>query len=257
MPYHLGFEPDALPTPAPTLAFLSGDPARAGEIARRELSDVTQLSDHRGLHAYLGLLDGVAVLSATSGMGAPSASIIANELVQIGIRTIIRVGTTGSIQPDLPAGSVVISSASLCRQGAADDIAPPEFPAAADPFVTVALAAAANELGVVHRVGVTASVDTFYEGQERSESSANPHLLRRLQGITEEYRHLGVLNYEMESGTLFKLGLVYGVAVGCVCAVVAHRTASELVDPVALQQAQLDAIRVAAGGARRLLIGAS
>lgn len=257
MPYHLGFDVEALPAPRPTLAFLSGDPARAGEIARRELTDVVLLSDHRGLDSYLGLLDGTPVISATSGMGAPSASIIFNELAQIGIRSVIRVGTTGSIQTDVTVGSVVISSASLCRQGAADDIAPPEFPAAADPFLTVILAEAASALGVAHRVGVTASVDTFYEGQERTESSANQQLRRRLQGITEEYRALNVLNYEMESGTLFKMGLVYGVAVGCVCAVVANRTVDERVDLERLQSAQVAAISVAAGGARRWLARSS
>ncbi|MFN8569527.1 MAG: hypothetical protein U0Z44_18840 [Kouleothrix sp.] len=53
--------------------------------------------------------------------------------------------------------------------------------------------------GADYHIGITASVDTFYEGQERS-ASANPHLLRWLRGITDEYRHLNVLNYEMESG---------------------------------------------------------
>jgi uridine phosphorylase len=159
-------------------------------------------------------------------MGAPSLSIVVNELVQVGIRTIIRVGTTGSIQAHVPPGSVVISKAALCRQGAANDIAPPEYPASADPFVTVALVEAAKAQNLEHYIGITASVDTFYEGQERTES-ANPHLMRSLQGITEEYRHLNILNYEMEAGTLFKMGNVYGFAAGCVCGVVAQRTKDE------------------------------
>ena len=133
----------------------------------------------------------------------------------------------------------------MCRQGAANDIAPVEFPSAADPFLTVALVSAARELGITPFVGVTASVDTFYEGQERTDSSANPHLLRSLQGVTDEYRNLGVLNYEMESGTLFKMGLVYGVAVGCVCAVVANRCLSEDVDLGAIAAAEELAISIA------------
>lgn len=75
-------------------------------------------------------------------------------------------------------------------------------------------------------LGITASVDTFYEGQERTDS-ANPYLLRSLQGITEEYRRLNILNYEMECGTLFKMAGVYGFAAACVCAVVAQRTLGE------------------------------
>jgi uridine phosphorylase len=159
-------------------------------------------------------------------MGAPSLSIVVNELVQVGIRQIIRIGTCGSIQPYVPVGSIVISSAALCRQGAANDIVPVEYPAAADPFLTVALVQAARGLGIEHYLGVTASVDTFYEGQERTDA-ANPYLLRSLQGITEEYRRLNILNYEMECGTLFKMAGVYNFAAACVCGVVAQRTVGE------------------------------
>lgn len=230
--YHIGFGKEDLITQTqgnnlPTVALLSGDPDRATLIANTKLTNVKTLSEHRGLNSYVGLLpNGRPLLSATSGMGAPSLSIVVNELVQVGIRTIIRVGTTGSIQAHVPPGSVVISKAALCRQGAANDIAPLEYPASADPFVTVALVEAAKAQNIEHYVGVTASVDTFYEGQERTES-ANPHLMRSLQGMTEEYRHLNILNYEMEAGTLFKMGNVYGFAAGCVCGVVAQRTKEE------------------------------
>jgi uridine phosphorylase len=225
--YHIGFGKEDLGINLPTVALLSGDPDRATLIANTKLTNVKTLSEHRGLNSYVGLLpNGKPLLSATSGMGAPSLSIVVNELVQVGIRTIIRVGTTGSIQAHVLPGSVVISKAALCKQGAANDISPLEYPASADPFVTVALVEAAKAQNIEHYVGVTASVDTFYEGQERTES-ANPHLMRSLQGMTEEYRHLNILNYEMEAGTLFKMGNVYGFAAGCVCGVVAQRTKEE------------------------------
>ena len=72
-----------------------------------------------------------------------------------------------------------------------------------------------------------ASVDTFFEGQERSETSANPHLLRRLRGMIDEYQGLRVLNFEMEAGTLFKMGAVYGFAAGCVVGIIAQRGQAE------------------------------
>jgi uridine phosphorylase len=225
--YHIGFGREDLGNNPPTVALLSGDPDRAKLIAETKLSNVKVLSEHRGLNSYVGLLpNGKPLLSATSGMGAPSLSIVVNELVQVGIKTIIRVGTTGSIQAHVHPGSIVISKAALCRQGAANDIAPLEYPASADPFVTVALVEAAKEKGLEYSIGITASVDTFYEGQERTES-ANPNLMRSLQGMTEEYRNLNILNYEMEAGTLFKMGNVYGFAAGCVCGVVAQRTKEE------------------------------
>lgn len=249
--YHIGFGRSDLGDDPPWLALLSGDPDRARLIAETRLRDVRKLSEHRGLNSYLGTLpNGRKVLSATSGMGAPSMSIIVNELVQVGVRAIIRIGTCGSIQKHVLPGSIVITSASLCLQGAANDIAPPEYPAAAHPFLTVALAEAAREQGVDHHVGITASTDTFYEGQERS-ASANPHLLRRLRGNTEEFRRLNVLNYEMESGTLFKMGAVYGFAAGCVCGVVAQRTEGEQISLEKKDSAVQRAIDVAVRTAER------
>jgi uridine phosphorylase len=253
--YHVGFGLGDLPSPPPRLAFLSGDPDRATAIATTRLTDPRLLSDHRGLTSYVGTLDGTAVLSCTSGMGGPSASIVFNELAQLGVGTVIRIGTCGSIQDHVSPGDVVITSASLCRQGSALDIAPVEYPAAADPFLTVTLADAAATVGVRAHVGLTASVDTFFEGQERSATSANPHLLRSLRDQTTEYRSLHILNYEMESGTLFKAGLVYGIAVGCVCAVIAQRTVDEQVRMDAKGAAVDDAIDVAVEAARLWLSG--
>lgn len=243
--YHIGFTKEDLGEQPPTTALLCGDSKRASLIAQFYLQSGRLLSDNRGLNSYIGTLhNGQTILSATSGMGAPSLSIVVNELIQLGIRRIIRVGTCGSIQDYVSLGSIVISSAALCRQGAANDIAPVEYPAAADPFLTVAMAKAAKKLKVKYHVGITASVDTFYEGQERTDS-ANPYLMRTLHGITEEYRRLNVLNYEMECATLFKMASVYGFKAGCVCAVIAQRTVSE---EVAIEQKDVtidNAIKVA------------
>jgi uridine phosphorylase len=226
--YHIGFRKEDLGVNPPEIALLSGEPERSHHIASTYLQNVKLLSQYRGLDSYLGLLaNGKPVLVATSGMGAPSLSIVVNELVQVGIKQFIRIGTCGSIQPQVATGSVVISQAALCRQGAANDIAPTEYPAAADPFLTVALAQTAEKLNIPFHLGITASVDTFYEGQERVESSANPYLLSWLTGITEQYRRLNILNYEMEAGTLFKMAGVYGVAAACICGVVAQRAQRE------------------------------
>jgi uridine phosphorylase len=247
--YHVGFGRDDVPA-GTTLALLSGDPGRSELIATEHLTGGRELARNRGLDAFIAdLPSGRPAVCATSGMGAPSMSIVVNELVQIGITTIIRVGTSGSIQDHVRVGSVVIGSGALTNQGAADDIAPPQFPAVADPFLTVALADAARRLGVDHHVGVMASADTFFEGQERSASSANPHLLRRLRGMIQEYADLNVLNFEMEAGTLFKMGVVYGFTAGCVVGIVAQRAEDEHVD-LAEKDAAVDrAIRVAIAAA--------
>ena len=247
--YHLGFGTDDLDDRT-TIALFSGDPSRSERIATEHLGAMRVLSRHRGLDAFAATLPGGApVVCATSGMGAPSMSIVVNELVQVGIRTVIRIGTSGSIQEHVGIGSVVIGSGALTSQGAALDIAPAEFPAVADPFLTVALAEAAGRLGIDHHVGVMASTDTFYEGQERSASSANPHLLRRLRGMIDEYHDLGIVNFEMEAGTLFKMGAVYGFAAGAVVAIIAQRNAAEEPDVGAIDAAVGNAIAVAVAAA--------
>lgn len=228
--YHLGFGRSDLPE-GTDLVLLNGDPHRSEVVATEHLADARELSRNRGLHSFVANLPGGRpVICATSGMGAPSTSIVVNELVQAGARTIIRVGTSGSIQDHVRVGSVVIASGALTNQGAAPDIAPNEYPATADPFLTVALAHAADDLGIAHHVGIMASTDTFFEGQERSASSAHPRLLRRLSGLIDEYAGLGILSFEMEAGTLFKMGGVYGFAAGCVVGIVAQRTEDEGID---------------------------
>src|SRR5690606_29784526 len=102
--YHIGFGPEDLDE-GTTVALLSGDPGRSELIATEHLSDSRDLSRHRGLDSFAARLPGGApVVCATSGMGAPSMSIVVNELVQVGITTIIRIGTSGSIQDHVPTG---------------------------------------------------------------------------------------------------------------------------------------------------------
>ena len=247
--YHIGFGRTDLPE-GTSIALLSGDPGRSELIATSYLAAAVELARNRGLDSFAATLPGGApVVCATSGMGAPSMSIVVNELVQIGITTVIRIGTSGSIQDHVRAGEVVVASAALTNQGAALDIAPAEYPAAADPFLTVTLAAAAAAGDVAHHVGVVASADTFFEGQERVETSANPHLLRRLRGLIDEYQALRVLAFEMEAGTLFKMGAVYGFAAGCVLGIIAQRGEAE--EPLGgVKDSAIDgAIRVAVGAA--------
>ncbi|NCS54046.1 MAG: nucleoside phosphorylase [Microcystis aeruginosa G13-05] len=215
-PYHLNFSSEDLGTAKPTITLLSGEPERSRYIAETYLQNASLLSDYRGLNSYLGYLDNsTPILLATSGMGAPSLSIVVNELIQVGIKTIIRIGTCGAIQNRIKIGDIIISQAALCRQGAANDIAPLEYPAVADPFLTVDLVKSAQFLGVNY------------------------------QGITEEYRRLNILNYEMEAGTLFKMAGVYGFTAACICGVIAERSKEEGISLESKQQAIEKAIQVA------------
>jgi uridine phosphorylase len=182
-------------------------------------------------------------------MGAPSMSIVVNELVQVGIRTIIRIGTSGSIQDHVRVGSVVIGSGALTNQGAADDIAPPQYPASADPFLTVALADAAARQGHRPPRGHHGLGRHLLRGPGALASSANPHLQRRCGAWSTSTPRSACSTSRWRPGTLFKMGNVYGFHAGCVCGIIAQRTEDERPDLTQKDAAVDRAIAVAVAAA--------
>lgn len=228
-----------------TVALLPGDPGRVEAIARTSpLTDPRRLASKREFHTWLAHAAGQPVLVTSTGIGGPSTSIAVDELAQIGIRTFVRVGTTGAIQPDIDVGTVVVTTGAIRLDGASTHYAPIEYPAVAHHEVVTALLSAARALGVPARAGVTCTADTFYPGQERADSFTG-YVPRRFQGATEEWRRLGVLNYEMEAATLLTLASVMGVRAGCVAGVVVNRTRSEHVTPDDLERGERNAVSVA------------
>jgi uridine phosphorylase len=225
------------------IALLPGDPMRsefiAGEIARIYSTKAVKLAWKREYCSYLAEIAGVKILITSTGIGGPSASIAIDELAKLGIRTFIRVGTTGAIQRDIKVGDVIITSGSVRLDGASTHYAPIEFPAVANHIVLNALIEAAKllhfsygEIGKswnspCYFVGITASSDTFYPGQERYDSYSG-YVLRRFQGITKEWQKLNVLNYEMESSTVLTLcSALPNLMGGCVSGVVVNREIKE------------------------------
>jgi uridine phosphorylase len=223
---HLNFDNQFLVQKNVTLCILCGDPQRTQMIAQKYLKNSDLITDRRGFVCYTGETSlGKPILVATSGIGSPSTSIVVNELAQAGIKTIIRVGTTGSLNPQIPLESVIVNFASLCKQGAANDIAPPEYPAAASPVLTTSVYQHAKKIYDKVFYGINASVDTFYEGQERYQG-ANPSIMARQRGLIQEYQNLNILNFEMETGTIFKMANVYKLHAASICAVLATRYSS-------------------------------
>ena len=135
------------------------------------------------------------------------------------VKTFIRVGTTGAIQENINDGDCVITTAAVRLDGASRHYAPIEYPAVASFEVVSALISGAKEAGVKFHTGITASSDTFYPGEERTDSFM-AYKLRALRGATEEWRALHVLNYEMEAATLLTMTSAFGLRGGCVTGVV-------------------------------------
>src|SRR3989304_3614507 len=88
---------------------LPGDPLRAQHIAETFMEDVVQRNSERGMLGYTGTFDGTPVSVQASGMGCPSAAIVIEELTQLGVKKIMRVGTCGGLQPDLKIGDLIVA----------------------------------------------------------------------------------------------------------------------------------------------------
>ena len=217
-------------------AIVPGDPGRVAEIAQAIDPQARELTFHREYRSFLAYLHDKPILVCSTGIGGPAVAIAMEELAQIGIRYFLRAGTTGSIQEHISVGDFIITKAAVRLDGASKHYAPIEYPAVASLRLSASLYQAMESLGVTnYHVGITASSDTFYPGQERYDSFTH-YVPRALQGSLEEWRQLNVLNYEMESATLFTLANAFGLHAACFCQVVANRIKSEAVDQGAYQQ---------------------
>src|ERR1035437_11049318 len=90
------------------LAIVPGDPARSEPIAKL-MDDPTFLSANREFTSWLGKLGDVSVVVCSTGIGGPSTSIAVEELAQLGVRTFLRAGTTGAIQPHIGVGDLIVT----------------------------------------------------------------------------------------------------------------------------------------------------
>lgn len=203
------------------VALLPGDPDRVPRIAER-FEDAKELSSHREFRTFGGLVGGEYVVAVSTGIGGPSTAIAVEELARLGVETMIRVGTCGSIQPSVKVGSLVVAEAAVRLDGTTRQYVMEGYPAAASPEVVMALRESASALKKGYASGLTASTDSFYVGQGRPGyggyvPSGARHLVRDLRAGS-------VLCFEMESSTLFTLGRLFGLRTGAVFAVLAERT---------------------------------
>ncbi len=228
-----------------TSCIVTGDPGRVERIARSEaFVNPHFLVESREFCSWLAYAEGKPVLITSTGIGGPSLAIAVEELAMLGVKTFLRVGTCGAIQPNIHVSDLVITTGGVRLEGTSSHYAPLEYPAVAHHEVLLALITSAKALNKVHHVGVTCSSDTFYPGQERYDTYSK-YVPRRFQGSTEEWRQLHVLNYEMEASTLLTLCSVFGLRGGCVCGTVVNRTRSEQINTELVSTAEGNAIQVA------------
>jgi len=258
--FHLGLTHEMVR--GATLAILPGDPGRVERIASL-LDRPKFLVSNREYTSWIGTAPapttstGVAathsIIVCSTGIGGPSTSIAVEELAQLGVRTFLRVGTTGAIQPDIGIGTIIVTTGSVRMDGASRHFAPLAYPAVPDFECTTALVRAARSAGVDLRVGVTASADTFYPGQERYDTVSR-HVPAHLRGSMAEWQKLGVLNFEMESATLFTMCSTQGWRAGCVAGVIVNRHQHEIPDEELISEVEARSVRVVVDAAVQLVV---
>lgn len=155
---------------------------------------------NRGLWGYTGTAaDGEPLTIQSTGIGGPSAVIVLEELIAMGVTRAIRVGTAGGLDGGLALGELLVATEAICADGTSRALGAGER-APADGEIVAALRGA----GGVAASGTVVSADLFYEvGVPRF-------------GLWREH---GARAVEMEAAALFALGALRGVAVGCVLAI--------------------------------------
>ena len=193
-----------------------GDPDRVPRIASF-WDSAKEVSSNREFRSFTGTYKDVAVSALSSGIGPACMSIAVNEASNIGVRTFVRVGSTGAIQRSIACGDVIISSAAVRLDCTSNCYIMPEYPAVANYEVLLALIEAAESLNIQnYHVGITATTADFYAGQNRPIKS---HSTLETTNLLPTLQKAGVLNVEMETATLYTLASLYGLRAGAVCAV--------------------------------------
>ena len=199
---------------APTV-LLPGDPLRAKYIAENFLDDITQVNEVRNMLGFTGSYQGVPVSVMGTGMGIPSASIYATELVtEYDVERLIRVGSCGAVTEKVEIRDVILAIGACTDSGVnrvryGDE----DFAAVADYWLLKAAEEAAGAKGIAVKVGNVHSADLFY--------NPDPEAFDRMEAM-------GVLAVEMEAAGLYGVAAEKGARALTICTVSDHiRTGEE------------------------------
>jgi uridine phosphorylase len=223
--YHLQTSPGDL---APFI-LTSGSTQRISRLATF-FDEVRLERSNREFLTVTGSYKNIPVTGLATGIGAPPTIIAIVEALQCQQQaSFIRLGSCGSLQPDIRIGDLIISTKALRREFVTQFYAPPELEATADPEITTALTKAARQLGINYHTGLTCTAGDFYHGQGRPApgfSGLDRSFISRLQAQN-------VLNLEMEMAVYFTLAQVcdYPMRAGGCAMVFADRYRDTFISP--------------------------
>ena len=201
MPIHLRAEPGDYAE----AVLLPGDPLRAKYIAETYFDDAKQVNGERGLLGFTGTWEGRPISVQGTGMGCPGATSVFEELIQLGAKRLLRVGTCGGLQPDHALGDLIVALSAVAADSTAMHLVAnePHCPTASWELIHGAVHVA-KEIEQPMHVGPIVSSDLFYNPDE---------------GQYERWSKRGVLAVEMEAAALFTVGALRRVHAGCLLTV--------------------------------------
>lgn len=211
---------------------LPGDPLRAEFIAKEFLENVEQVNGIRNMLGFTGWYGGKRVSVMGSGMGIPSISIYAKELItEYGVRNLIRVGSCGAVSPRVAVRDVLIGMGACTDSGVnRSRFGGYDFAAIADYDLMAAHVLAAQRLEVPVKVGNFFSADLFYTPQ--------PEMFDRMESM-------GILGVEMEAAGLYGLCAEFGARGMAICTVSDHIRSGESASPEERRSSFTDMMKVA------------
>ena len=228
MTIHIGAKPGDI---AETV-LLPGDPLRAKWAAEKFLDDPRLVNDVRGMLGYTGTWNGNPVTIHGSGMGMPSLSIYSNELIRdYGARTLIRIGSCGSMQAHVKLRDIVIAiTASSMETPSKGMFREVNFAPSADWTLLRAAVQAAERTEVTTHVGGIYSSNTFYD--ERPD-------------LNEQMTRHGILAVEMEAAELYTVAARHGARALAVLTVSDHLQTGEALDAASRERSFSEMVRIA------------
>ncbi|MFI3202241.1 MAG: nucleoside phosphorylase [Eubacteriales bacterium] len=187
-------------------AILPGDPKRVDRI-KEFLTDAKEIIFHREMNSISGYYKGIKVLVVSTGMGGASTGIVVEELHNIGVTYMIRVGSSGALQSDMVLGELVIVNGAVRDEGTSRAYVREMYPAIPDTGCLCSMIESVKGLGVKYRIGIARSHDSFYTDNEEE--------------IDEYWSRKGVIAADMETAALFTIGGLRGVKTASVLNTVA------------------------------------
>ncbi|HSG87524.1 MAG TPA: nucleoside phosphorylase [Candidatus Limnocylindrales bacterium] len=232
--YHIGLGPGQLAE----YILLPGDPDRTARIATR-FDSIELEHRHREFATVTGTFRGQRISIVSTGIGADNVEIVIAEVLAITERpTLIRVGSSGALQPEIALGDLIISTGAVRLETTTSWFVREGYPAIAHHEAVLALVEAADRLGHRAHVGITATAPGFFGAQGRPVD----RLPIRYPDLAAELTRQRVLNFEMEASAVLTLASLAGCRAGVVCAVYAQRNEGTFVGDEQKDRAEADCV---------------